>query len=192
MVSPYKGPLTWARLCPVDRTDQVSGISPYLEILCKSFDVFIWEGGLEILAYEHFSPVTGMKAWWILASWMASSRIACNIFHFISIPFNCSDTALKVAKAMIVLLFIMFASSLQFRARTSSQDFWPFSPRKPGWNFWYEYKAKSVPASGPARSTELLWRSPESTIVHPSYIPPPYLKKTDTRTSACSLLHSRF
>ena len=62
----------------------------------------MWEGGLEILAYEHFSPVTGMKAWWILASRMASSRIAYNIFHFISILFNCSDTASKAAKAMIV------------------------------------------------------------------------------------------
>ena len=103
----------------------------------------MWEGGLEILAYEHFSPVTGMKAWWILASRMASSRIACNIFHFISIPFNCSDTALKVAKAMIVLLFIIFASFLQFRARNNLQDFWPFSSRKPDWNFWYEYKVKS-------------------------------------------------
>ena len=68
---------------------------------------------------------------------MASSRIACNIFHFISIPFDCSDTALKVAKAMIVtkvisFCSIMFALFLQFRARTSLQDFWPFSSRKPG------------------------------------------------------------
>ena len=46
--------------------------------------------GLEILPYEHFIPVTGIKAGRILA-----------IFHIISILFNCSDTALGVAEAMI-------------------------------------------------------------------------------------------
>ena len=54
-----------------------------------------------ILPYEHFSLVTGMKAGWILVVWMALSCIACYIFHIISIPFNISDTALRVAKAMI-------------------------------------------------------------------------------------------
>ena len=54
-----------------------------------------------ILPYEHFSPVTGMKAGWILVVWMALSCIACYIFHIMSIPFNISDTALRVAKAMI-------------------------------------------------------------------------------------------
>jgi len=42
--------------------------------------------GLEILFYEHFSQVTGMKAGWILANRMTSSCIACYIFHIISIP----------------------------------------------------------------------------------------------------------
>ena len=32
---------------------------------------------------------------------MASSCIACCIFHIISIPFNCSDTVLRVNEAMI-------------------------------------------------------------------------------------------
>ena len=32
---------------------------------------------------------------------MASSCIACCIFHIISIPFNCSDTALRVTDAKI-------------------------------------------------------------------------------------------
>ena len=59
-----------------------------------------WAGSVQFChAYEHFSPVTGMKAGWILVVWMAC--IACCIFHIISIPFNCSDTALRVAKAMI-------------------------------------------------------------------------------------------
>ena len=66
-------------------------------------------------------------------------------FHFTSIPFKCSDTALKVGKAMIIFMFIMFASFLQFRARSSLQDFWPFSFRKPGWDFWYEYKVTDWP-----------------------------------------------
>ena len=32
---------------------------------------------------------------------MASSCIACGIFDIINIPFNCSDTALRVAEAMV-------------------------------------------------------------------------------------------
>ena len=142
----------------------------------------MWEGGLEILAYEHFSPVTGMKAWWILASRMASSRIAYNIFHFISILFNCSDTALKVGKAMIVTKFIIFCSPCLLRFSNFAPELVPRifglqSFQKPGWDFWYEYKVKLVPASGPVRSNRLMWRGPKSTIVHPSYTPPPYFKK---------------
>lgn len=56
---------------------------------------------LKILPYEHFSPVTGMKAGWILAARMASSCTAYCVFHLISIPFNCIDTALRVVKAMV-------------------------------------------------------------------------------------------
>ena len=42
-----------------------------------------------------------MKAGWILMVRMVLSCIACCIFHIISIPFNCSNTTLRVAKAMI-------------------------------------------------------------------------------------------
>ena len=56
---------------------------------------------LEILPYEYFSLVTGVKTGWIVAVRMASSCIACCIFHIISIPFNCSDTALRVTDAKI-------------------------------------------------------------------------------------------
>ena len=58
---------------------------------------------LEILLYEHFIPITGIKAGWILVVWMALSFIACCILHIISIPLNCRDTALGVAEAMIGL-----------------------------------------------------------------------------------------
>ena len=44
--------------------------------------------GQKILTYEHFNPVTGMRAWWILATRMASSCIACCVFHIISTPFT--------------------------------------------------------------------------------------------------------
>ena len=65
--------------------------------------------GLEILPwYEHFSPVNRMKVGWILAVWMASSCISCFIFQIISIPFNCSDTALRVPEAMIGVKFKIF------------------------------------------------------------------------------------
>ena len=55
---------------------------------------------LEILPYEHFSPVT------LDESRMNSGRpnviiLPCLLyFHVISITFNCSDTALRVAEAM--------------------------------------------------------------------------------------------
>ena len=58
---------------------------------------------------------------------MALSCIACSIFHIISIPFNCSDTAIRVAKAVIgtkviTLCLVKFALFLEFRARTRSRS----------------------------------------------------------------------
>ena len=44
---------------------------------------------------EHFAILS------ILAARMALSCFACCVFHIISIPFNCSDTALRVAKSMV-------------------------------------------------------------------------------------------
>ena len=98
----------------------VSEISRYLYL-----DVFIWAeqaGSVpEISVFSNrdlgkragnfaiwlFMPVSGMKAGWILAQ-MESSCIACCIFPIMSIPVNCSDTALRVAKAMIGAKFIIF------------------------------------------------------------------------------------
>ena len=96
--------------------------------------------GLEILPYEHFSPLTGKKVGCILAVQMVSSCIACCIFHIISIPFNCSDTALRVAEAMIgakvkLLCFAMFALFLKFGARTRPRDLWPFLISETGLKF---------------------------------------------------------
>ena len=86
-----------------------------------------------------FIPVTGMKAGWILAQ-MASPCIACCIFRIISIPVNCSDTALRVAKAMIgakVIIFVFRMSALFVPlCQNSSPGSRTFSSsRKPGWNF---------------------------------------------------------
>ena len=58
---------------------------------------------------------------------MASPCIACCIFHIISIPFNCSDTALRVTDAKIgpkvkILCFAMIALFPEFGDRTRSQD----------------------------------------------------------------------
>ena len=65
------------------------------------FPTEISVSGLEILPYEHFILVTGMNGWMNSGSPMASSCIACCIFHIISMPFNCSDTALRVTDAKI-------------------------------------------------------------------------------------------
>ena len=135
-------------MSPVDRVGPISEISPYLQILCKIFDVwFIWEGGLarfprsrffqpagmsvselKILPNELFSPVTRMKAGWILAALMASSCIACCVFHIISVLFNCSDTALRVAKTMVgpkVIIFVF--CHVCFVSRISRQNWSPAS-----------------------------------------------------------------
>ena len=69
-----------------------------------------------------------MKAEWILRMNSASSCIACCIFHIISIPFNCSDTAIRVAKTIIgakviILCFTVFALFLEFRATTRLRPF---------------------------------------------------------------------
>jgi len=68
-----------------------AGSAPEISV----FPIGISVTGLEMLPYEHFSPVTGMKAGLILVVRMTSSCIARSIFHIISIPFNCSDTAFR-------------------------------------------------------------------------------------------------
>ena len=120
--------------------------------------------GLEILPYEHFIPVTGIKAGWILAVWMALSCFACCIFHIISILFNCSDTALGVAAAMIGMKVKFFCVSpclfcfLYLVSDLVPRIFCLFSSRKPAWNFSYEPKVKFLLVTVPARSTGLMWR----------------------------------
>ena len=48
----------------VDRAGQVCEISLYLRILCKSFDVFTWEGGLTwFLRTRFFQPGYREKGW---------------------------------------------------------------------------------------------------------------------------------
>ena len=57
--------------------------------------------GLELLPYNHFVPVTGMNGG------MNSGRPDGIVLHYLlyfthhSIPFNCSETALRVTEAMI-------------------------------------------------------------------------------------------
>ena len=104
----------------------------------------------------HFSPVTEMQVVWILAVRMASSSIACCIFHNISIPFYYSDTVLRVAEAMIgakVKIFVFRHVQLCFS--NLAPDIVPrifglfsilFSSRRSGRNFSYEPRAKFIRA----------------------------------------------
>ena len=83
---------------------------------------------------------------------MASSSIACCIFHNISIPFYYSDTVLRVAEAMIgakVKIFVFRHVQLCFSnlapdivPRTLA--FSQFSSRRSGRNFSYEPRAKFI------------------------------------------------
>ena len=69
---------------------------------------------------------------WTLAARIASSYIAPCIFHIISILFNCSDTAIRIAKAMIIaevigfLCFAMFSCFLAFPPEAHCQDIRPY------------------------------------------------------------------
>ena len=82
---------------------------------------------------------------------MASSCIAYFTHH--SIPFNCSETALRVTEAMIgskVDLFCVAPCLLCFpnlAPELVPRIFDLISPRKPGWNFSYEPKAKFIPVN---------------------------------------------
>ena len=119
----------------------VSEISPYTSASMCSYDRAGWLGSRDLGFFNRdlgkragnfsiwlFIPVTGMKAGWILAQ-MASPCIACCIFRIIIIPVNCSDTALRVAKAMIgakVIIFVFRMSAfLSLCAGTRPQDHWP-------------------------------------------------------------------
>ena len=71
---------------------------------------------------------------------MASSCIACCIFHIISIPFNCSDTALRVVEAMIrakvkIFVFRHVRFVCRFWRQNSSLDLWPFFIPETGLKF---------------------------------------------------------
>jgi len=83
------------------------------------FPTGILVSGLEMWSYEQFSPVTGMN----------SSNEFCIVLLYrcilliISIPFDNSDTAFRVAKAIIgakviTLCFTMFVLFPEFRATT--------------------------------------------------------------------------
>ena len=106
---------------------------------------------LEILPYKH-SRLPGWMAGWILAVWMASSCIACCIFHIISIPFNCSDTALRVTDAKIgpkVKIFVF--RHVCFVSRIWRQN------SSPGSSTFSHLE--------PARSTGLIWRGPKISFI---------------------------
>ena len=98
--------------------------------------------------------------------WYCFAIYACCIFHIISIPFNCSDTTLRVTKAMIgakviILVFRHVCFISQISRRNSSTGLSALSSRNPGWKFPYEPKAKLFPQTRSARSTRLMWRGPK-------------------------------
>ena len=162
----FKGLFTWARLSGLARFPRSRFFQPGSRYYWDPGWKNAWSG-LKIFPHKHVIPVTGMKAVWILTARMASSCIACWIFHIMSIPFNCSDTALRVVDTMMGAKVIIFVfRHVCFVSRISRQNSSPgslffVSSRKPGWNFSHESKAKLVPITGPARSTGLMWRGPK-------------------------------
>ena len=129
----------------------VSEISPYL-----CLDVFIWQGrlarfprsrffqtgisgrGRGILPYDSSALLPGWKQDEFWPRWHRLV-FACCIFRIISIAINCSDSALRVAKAMIGAKFIIFvfrmSAFLSLCAGTRPQDLWPFLISETGLKF---------------------------------------------------------
>ena len=104
-----------------------AGSDPEMSVFPNGISV----SGLEILPHEHFSPVNGMNS----GGPEASSCIACCIFHII--PFNCSDTALRVAEAMIgakviILVFHHVCCFTNLAPELVPRIFGHISSRKPG------------------------------------------------------------
>ena len=92
---------------------------------------------------------------------MALSCIACYIFHIISIPFNRSDTALRVAEAIIGAKVQIFVSPCLLCFSNLAPELVPrifglFLSQKPCINFSHEPKAKFISITGPAWSTKLM------------------------------------
>ena len=119
----------------------VSEISPYL-----CLDLFICQGRLTRFPRSRFFPtgISGrgrgilpydssalLPGWKQDEFWPRWRRLvfACCIFRIISIAINCSDSALRVAKAMIgtkVIIFVFRMSAfLSLCAGTRPQDHWP-------------------------------------------------------------------
>ena len=151
----------------------VSEISPYL-----CLDVFIWQGRLARFPRSRFFPtgISGrgrgilpydssalLPGWKQDEFWPRWHRLvfACCIFRILSIAINCSDSALRVAKAMIGAKFIIFVFRISAFivpwCQNSSPGSLAFSSSsKPGWNFSYEPKEKLVSLTG------LIWRGRKS------------------------------
>ena len=97
---------------------------------------------------------------------MAPSYIAYYIFHTISIPFNCSYTALRIVEPMIGAKVKICVSPCLLCFSNLAPELVPrifslFSSQKPGFNFSYEPKAKFISITGPAWSTGLLLSVPK-------------------------------
>ena len=73
------------------------------------------------MPYEHFTPVTEMNGE-MNSGGPDGIVLHCVLyFHIITIPFNCSDTGLRITDGKIGQK-VMFALFPEFGTRTRSQD----------------------------------------------------------------------
>ena len=116
--------------------------------------------GLEILPWEHFILVIGMKTGWIVAVRMASSCIDCCIFHIIGIRLNSNDTTLRVAEVMIVAKVKIFV----FRHIYLVSRIWHQNSCPGSLAFSHLGNPAEISRMNPrrisSRSTGLMWRGP--------------------------------
>ena len=112
------------------------------------------------------SRLPGWTAGWILAVRMASSCIACCIFHIRSIPFNCSDRALRVTDAKVgskvkifVFRHVCFVSRIWCQKSSPGSLTFSHLGNRAKISHIYEPKAKFIPVTEPTGSTGLVWKA---------------------------------
>ena len=104
-----QGLFIWARLTGLARFPRSRLTSKsFVKVSICSYERAGWLGsrdlGKRAGSFCHMNTSSRLLGWmagWILAVQMASSGIACYIFHIISIPLNCSDTVLRVTDGKI-------------------------------------------------------------------------------------------
>ena len=130
-----------------------------------------------------------MKAGWILAVWMASS---CCIFDIINIPFNCSDTAVRVTEAMVGTKVKFFVSPCLLCFSNLAPELVPGSLAFSRLGNQAEISHMN-PRRNSSRSTGLMWRGRQrSKIRHNERASPSLFEQKEKNVSHFTVILAVF